>query len=115
MIDISEELFVETLEAIKKGIEERNEFNETIEKFSDGFVVFTLGDAWLNALIKLLETIVDDVDDKVFGSVLSWWLFEDVDKVIYLPPDHPSNPTAVEFAVSVATPQELYRYYKYFN
>ena len=116
MVKISEELFVDTVEAIKKGLAERDEFDKAMTKFSDGFFISNIGNTWLDTLLILLEDAVGDERHVKYGSVLEWWLYETkVEKVLYLSPEHQKNPTNEEFTIQVETPQQLYRYFKYFN
>ena len=116
MVKISEELFVDTLEAIKKGLDERAEFDKAMTKFSDAFFISNIGNTWLEALTRLLEDTVGDESSPKYGSTISWWLYENITpKVIYLQPHHPKNTTGEELEIPVETPQQLYRYFKDFN
>lgn len=115
-VKISRELFVETLEAIKKGLEQRNQIDKALSQFSDSYVITNIGDDWLNALTKLLEVSVgDDVNIK-YGTMISWWLYENITpKVIYLQPHHPKNTTGEELEIPVETPEQLYEYFLIYN
>lgn len=113
MVKISEELFAATLNAIKAGHEEQLEFDKAMSKFSDGYFISTIGNKWLDALIELLENVVGDEVSQKYGSMISWWLYEDISpKVIYLQPEHPKNTTGKELEISVETPEQLYEYFK---
>ena len=112
MVKISEELFVESLEAIKRGLEQRSAFDDALEKFSDSYVTMNVGSDWLETATRLLEDAVGDDPNEKYGSTISWWLYENVEKVIYIQPEHKKNSTGVEIEVKVETPQELYQYFK---
>lgn len=115
MVKISKDLFVTTLNAIKAGHEEQREFDKVMSKFSDSFFISNLGNIWLNALITLLEDAVGDEVDPKYGSTISWWLYEDCEKVIYLQPEHPKNTTGKELVINIETPEQLYDYFVMYN
>lgn len=117
MVKISEELFVSTINAIKEGLKQRDEFDSVLSKFSDGYVITNIGSPWLDAAIKLLEDAVGDIDIPKYGTTISWWLFEDmvIDKIIYLQPEHKNNNTGKELEIRVNTAKELYKYFRDFN
>lgn len=110
MITISKEKFVESLNNIQKGLDERHEFSTAMEKFSDSYYVCNLCDVWLNTAISLLEEAVGDKED-AYGSMIGWYLFEMTDKVIYLSPNSKYNDTDKEVEVDVSTPELLYDYF----
>ena len=116
MVNISKELFIETLLAIQKGLEQRNQIDKALSQFSDSFVITNIGDDWLNALIKLLENAVDDEVSPKYGSTITWWLYENVTpKSIYLQPMHPKNTTGEELEITLETPEQLYEYFLLYN
>lgn len=115
MVKISKDLFVTTLNAVKEGHEERHEFDKTMSKFSDSFFISNLGNTWLNALLNLLEDAVGDEVSPKYGTVISWWLYEDCEKAIYLQPEHPKNNTGEELIIKVETPEQLYDYFVMYN
>ena len=115
-LNISRELFIETLNAIKKGLEQRDQIDKALTQFCDSYVITNIGDDWLNALIKLLENIVGDDPEIKYGTIIEWWLYENVvPKVIYLQPHHPKNTTVEELEISVETPEQLYEYFLIYN
>ena len=115
-LNISKELFVETLNAIKKGLEQRDQIDKALTQFCDSYVITNIGDDWLNALIKLLENAVGDEVSPKYGSTITWWLYENVvPKVIYLQSDHPKNTTGEELEIPVETPEQLYEYFLIYN
>ena len=115
MVKISEELFVSTIKAIVTGLDEHCEFDKMMYKFSDGYFVSNIGNTWLNALIRLLEELVEDEVTPTYGSTISWWLFDTSEKIIYISPEHPKNTTGNELTICVETPEQLYNYFALYN
>ena len=111
MVKISKELFVATIEAIKAGYEEQLEFDKAMSKFSDNYFISTIGNVWADALLTLLEDVMGDKLNRKYGSILSWWLYENTEKVLYLSQDHPKNSTGSELAIKVDTAEQLYDYF----
>lgn len=112
-IHISKEQFVEALNAIKEGLDERNRFDKSMSEFSSGYFVSSIGTKWLDTAIKLLEIAVGDVVQPKYYSMISWWLYENVvPKSVYLQPHTEFNDTDEEIEVSVETPEQLYEYFE---
>lgn len=109
-LHIRRKQFVSILESIQKGLEKRDKFSSAMEEISDSYFVCELGNEWLNASIMLLEKAVEDKNETI-----SWWLLEDVEKVIYIPPGHPDNPQGQEIPVQVDTPDRLYSYFQQYT
>lgn len=107
-VNISESDFIECLKLIQKGFKRRHEFNNAIDKISDGFIICNLGDEFLDVALKLLSNAVGDYEKY---SMIDWWLFEDVEKYVILPPHHINNPTNEDLKVVVKTPKQLYKYF----
>ena len=115
-VKITRELFVETLNAIKKGLEQRNQVDKTFSQFSDSYFISNIGNDWLDALTTLLEVSVGDEVSPKYGSTITWWLYENMaPKVIYLQPEHPKNTTGEELEVPVETSEQLYEYFLIYN
>lgn len=110
MVTISKELFVTSLNKIKEGLDKRHEFDDLMEKFSDSFFVSTLGEEWLTTATELLSFAVGDKDDG-HGTMLEWFLYEDVEKKIFLTPNSKYNTTDKEIEIDVSTPELLYDYF----
>jgi hypothetical protein len=70
-----------------------------ISKLTDGYSIVTIGDYIVSEMIRMIE------EDLGFEDMLDWWLFENVDKVIY---EH--DPDGNEKEISVRTLDELYDY-----
>ena len=93
---LKKETFVNALLNIKKQSERVDKFSSAIEAMSDGFIVFDSDNLYLSSLIKVLREVMNDKDD-----FISWWLYEDVEKVIWL-----DDGTRIE----LNTAEDLYDY-----
>lgn len=110
MLKISKELFVESLNLIKKGFEREEKASSALDLIMDGHPVITIGDEYRQAAINLLMNAVDDN-----SSMIDWWLYEDVEKKITILPEHIDNHTGKYIDVKVETPEELYDYFEKWN
>lgn len=106
-LNISEELFVKSLLNIQKGLKQRNKFNDVMDEFTDSWYISKIGEDWLNTAIELLREAVGDSDPHY--PVIDWWLFEDVEKCIWI------KQKDKEIKIKVKTPKQLYRYFKKYN
>jgi len=93
---LSKELFIKRMNLIQNFHSEQEALSVLIEKIIDGWVVVTIGDYLINEIIDMLNEALN-IEDKGF---LSWWLYEDVDKIIYYG----------DKEISVRTLEELYDY-----
>ena len=103
---LSESEFVNYINLIEKGLEQRDKFDKAMSEFNTSFFVSNIGEDWLNGLINLLETVMDDRPGKN-GSYISWWLFESniVDKKLIV-----TNEDGDDSEVDVSTPELLYKW-----
>lgn len=90
------EEFKEILEKIQKHEQERDIISNIMVKDSTGFIDF--GIDILDELVKMLEKLMNDEKTQL----ISWWLWEDVNKVIYLKKE--------KYNYDVTTPEDLYYY-----
>ena len=86
------EKLLKSLNDIQKGLKKRTELGKALEKFCDSYVVLNIGNEWLNTALHLLEQAVGDEEGE-YGSMISWWLYESVDKKIYISPNSKLNNT----------------------
>lgn len=93
---MTKEQFIKRMSLIQNFRSEQDTLSVLINKISDGYPIVTIGDYLVN---ELIDTISEDIhiEDK---DLLSWWLYEDVEKVLY------DNETEI----SVRTLEELYDY-----
>ena len=104
MVGIDKNTFVSCIKAIQEGLEKRNKFDDALCAISDSWFVCNIGDEWLTTLISLLEKLLDDESKPIYGSMLSWWLFDDTDKKIWWEAD------GQKFEKDLTTPEALYDY-----
>jgi hypothetical protein len=64
--------------AIQESDKERDNFNDALSPFNDGWTIITLGYNLTKAVINYLEDVFNDK-----CNYIDWWLYEDVEKVIY--------------------------------
>ena len=100
------------LTKIKEGLDRRNNFNDAVDKVSDGFFVCNIGSEFLEVALKLLCTSVNDYTEE---PIIEGWLFENIDKYIYIPAKHHNNPTDKKMKVPIETPEQLYTYFKNYH
>ena len=93
---ISKELFIKTIENIRKEEEKLDKFNQALYEISDGFPIFNPNNLYLKALFDVLEDIFHDST-----GTIEWFLYEDVEKTIWLADGTP---------IDVSTPELLYDY-----
>lgn len=104
MIKASKKLFVTSLKAIQEGLERREKLDKAFSEACDSFFVCNVGEEWLNQLITILEYLMEDFPDKKYGSMISWWLFENVDKKIWW------EESDQKIERDLTTPEALYDY-----
>lgn len=92
-LDISKRNFCKIINIIQNFQQERDAFTESIEKFCDGYIILTLGDSTIQSLVEYLEVVT--YDD---GDYINWWLYEDVEKVVFVE----------EQEISLSTAEQLY-------
>lgn len=102
---LSEFEFVYYMNKIKDGLQQRRNFDKAMSEFNTSFFVSNIGEDWLNGLIMLLETVMDDKPGKN-GSYISWWLFDSTtDKQLILT-DENGDSTSID----LSAPELLYRW-----
>ncbi len=76
-------------EQIINTIKDHGEFQRKFTDFLEGnictssWAIVDVGDKLVRSLIDLLCDIFGQKDEKQCGDIFSWWLWEDVDKIIY--------------------------------
>lgn len=93
---ISKELFVEVIENIREQEAKMNRFSKALNEICDGHPLMDVNNLYLHSLLKVLESIFHDNYDTI-----SWFLWEDVEKKIWL---------ADGTEIDVSTPEKLYDY-----
>ncbi len=91
---MTKEQFIKRMNLIQNFQSEQQTLSVLIDKITDGYNIVTIGDYLVDEIINMIE------EDLGYNDILAWWLYEDVDKVIY------DN----EEEISVRTLEELYDY-----
>jgi len=99
---ITKENFIKRMELIQNFHSEQDTMQVLINKITDGYSIVTVGDYIINEMIKMIAESFDSNDSILIDDYLGWWLYEDVDKVIY------ESDGSKEY--SVRTLDELYNY-----
>jgi hypothetical protein len=93
---MTKEQFIKRMSLIQNFDSERDTLGVLIDKLTDGYTIVTFGD-YLSS--EMIDMITEDCkcDDK---ELLSWWLYETVEKVIWID----------DKEISVKTLDELWDY-----
>lgn len=92
---IDKESFIKSIEEIQKFCEEQEMLDSLIEKISDGFPVTTIGNNLVTSLIDVISSSF--TSPKSVKGLIEWWLYEKVDKVLYIENEEFSVRTLNEF------------------
>ena len=98
---ISRELFLSTLDKIRRQDARIEEFEDALQKLCDIRPAFDRGNLYLEALLELLQYTMHDASD-----VIGWWLYE-------APKDDPTVSwieDGVEISRTLSSPDALYDY-----
>lgn len=74
---MTKEQFIKRIGLIQNFISEQETLGVLIDKITDGYPVVTIGDYLIREMINMIE---EDLEHK---DILEWWLFEEVEKLIY--------------------------------
>ena len=72
--------FIRKTRLIQNFHSEQQTIQSLIDKISDGFPVVTIGDY---LVAEVLRTISEQLNIPSDDDLLEWWLYEDVEKVIF--------------------------------
>lgn len=97
---ISKEMFVRVLNTIKEQDKINDKIGKTLELVCDGYVCFNSLLPFPTLLIDVLNEVME-IKDKDF---ISWWLYEDVEKTVFMPP----NEKGEEIQIDVSSPEDFY-------
>ncbi len=94
---MTKEKFVRKIRLIQNFHGEQETLEVLIKKLTDGYPIVDFGNYLVSEIIESINNDmgIEDID------LIPWWLYENVDKVIWL---------ADKTEVSVRTPEELYDY-----
>jgi hypothetical protein len=74
---MTREQFIKRMSLIQNFHSEQDTLQVVIDKLTDGYCVVTMGDYIITEMINMIE------EDIGYKDILGWWLYEDVEKVIY--------------------------------
>ena len=77
MINITKEQFVKRIQLIQNFHSEQETLGVLINKITDGYPIVTIGNYLITEMIDMIEENLGHKD------MLEWWLYEDVEKIIY--------------------------------
>lgn len=98
---INKDQFTKAMSQIQNLHSQQDTLNKLIDKLTDGFSVVDIGNYVVEELINMININLD-LEDK---DLLGWWLYEDVEKIIYID-DKP---------IKVETLDELWDYIQNYN
>lgn len=95
---ISFENFKKAIEAIQRHGEWQERFTDFLEKeiCPDSYAMVEVDGNLVQAIIDILCEQFRDEPDGVAGDTISWWLWEDVEKIIYYPDGTQRDITKIE-------------------
>lgn len=77
---ITKEQFTKAISQIQNLHSQQETLHKLIEKLTDGFSVVDIGNHVVFELINMININLE-MEDK---DLLGWWLYEDVEKIIYI-------------------------------
>lgn len=100
---MSKEDFVKILNDIEVQRAKVSAFNDALDKICDGFIVFDSDNLYLTSLVRSLELIFKDTEERKgeFGTI-SWYLFE------YCSHENEKNIYYNNYVANINTPEILY-------
>jgi signal recognition particle GTPase len=100
-IKINKDQFTKAMSQIQNLHSQQDTLNKLIDKLTDGFSVVDIGNYVAEELIDMININLELEDT----NLLDWWLYEDVEKIIYID-DKP---------IKVETLDELWDYIQNYN
>lgn len=93
------ELFEKTIQKIQAKDESDHKVTKLLDSMCDGYPIFGVDNGFTVAMLNLLKVGMQDM-----GDTISWWLYEDVEKVIWWQED------GKEVECHLETIRDLYDY-----
>ena len=93
------ELFEKTINSIQAKEDSDHEVTKLLDTMCDGYPIFGVDNGFTGAMLNLLKVGMQDM-----GDTISWWLYEDVEKVIWWQED------GKEIECHLDTTRNLYDY-----
>lgn len=77
---INKEQFIRAISQIQNLHSQQDTLNKLIDKLTDGLSVVDIGNYVVEELIDMININLE-LEDK---DLIGWWLYEDVEKIIYV-------------------------------
>lgn len=106
---ISKEDFVRLLTKMQERDEKLNKVSDGLEQLIDGYACININSDVDSEIIILLEKLTGDDEE-----IISWYLYEDVEKIIYVTETSSINKTENKIGIELKSFEDLYDYLKYF-
>jgi hypothetical protein len=97
---MTKEQFLKRINLIQNFHNEQDVLLELIDKLTDGNSIVDFGD---NLVFEIIDMINEDMKINADDDLLSWWLYENVNKIIY-------EGKNCEIEIEVKTAEQLYDY-----
>lgn len=73
---ITKESFVKLINAVIFQMEKDYKFSKSIEEFASTYCIMTISEEIIDVVIDVLEVEMNDLEKNLYGSFISWWLFD---------------------------------------
>ena len=108
-IKISKIDFINLITKMQERDKKISKVADGLEELIDGYACININSEVDAAIISLLETLTGDTDE-----IISWWLYEDVEKNITITNQSSVNCTNEDVLVNIETIDDLYEYLQFF-
>lgn len=100
---ITKELFLKIIRKIQDGDKRVERASDALNSLTDGYAIINIHSDYEDALLELFATAMKDDD-----NIIEWWLYENVEKKIWLQPNSKYNDSDEEIEIDVSIPELLY-------
>lgn len=108
-IKISKIDFINLITKMQERDKKISKVADGLEELIDGYACININSEVDAAIISLLETLTGDTEE-----IISWWLYEDVEKNITITNQSSVNCTNEDVLVNIETIDDLYEYLQFF-
>lgn len=100
-----------------KALSEHQKFNDAVDRISksisgDGYSVYLYETDWANAEGNIFDLFLKSNFTEDAIDIIYWWLYEDVDKIIYKNIEKDLFRKESEESISVETAEQLWDFFK---
>ena len=106
---ISKTDFINLLTKMQERDKKISKVADGLEELIDGYACININSDVDSAIISLLENLTGDTEETI-----SWWIYEDVKKVITITNQSSVNCTNEDVLVNIETIDDLYEYLQFF-